>query len=564
MQYRDYQQKLDHLIYSAWALMYRAVLAVSPTGSGKTVLFSNIMLEHASRGVPCMALAHRQELVLQMSLTLARNGVRHRIIAPEKTIKHIMKMHVYFLGRDYYDPNSDIGVGGVDTVSRPKRVREFGAWYARIGLIVMDEAHHVLSDNKWGKAIALFPQTARILGVTATPFRTDGLGLGAHADGIFNYMVEGPEMRWLINEGHLSDYTVYISDAHVDLDGIGLDTKGEFNKLQLKERENASDIVGDVVEAYLKFAAGKLGVTFVSNVEIAHTICKAYNDAGVRAEVISADTPDLLRGDIQRRFEKRELLQIVNVDILGEGYDLPALEVVSMARATMSLGLYIQQFGRVLRTMEGKFKGIIIDHVGNFARHLAPDRRRVHTLDRRPKHAAEKDPDVVPERKCRSCSQPYEAVLPKCPMCGTLPSPPAERTSPAFVEGNLFELDSETLARLRGDIVKVDSTESPGMAKLRHAGAPGIVQAGAAKHHRAAQEAQFLLRESLKLWGGYQRALGRSDPESYGRFYHGFGVDIMTAQTLKKQEAEELTILVNKHIDKMHQEHFTHDIQRFA
>lgn len=553
LQYRDYQQRLDSLIYSAWA-MFRAVLAVSPTGSGKTVLFCNILLEHAARGVPCIALAHRQELVSQMSLTLARNGVRHRIIAPKKTIKNIMRLHVRVLGRDYYDPRSDIAVGGVDTVGRPKRLIEFGAWFSRVGLVVMDEAHHVLDDNKWGKAVALFPTTARVLGVTATPFRTDGFGLGAHADGIFQHMVVGPEMRWLINEGHLTDYKVFISDAHVDLDGISLDKAGEFNKLQLKERENASDIVGDVVRAYLEHAPGKLGVTFVSNVEIAQTIAKEYNAAGVPAEIISAKTPDDLRIDILQRFERRELLQLVNVDIFGEGFDLPALEVCSMARATMSLSLYIQQFGRVLRTLAGKTHGMIIDHVGNYMRHGAPDRKRKYTLDRRPKCAGPRDPDEVPERKCKGCSQPYVTTLTKCPHCKLPPAPPKSRAGPAFVNGNLFELSPEVLAQMRGDILAVDQAVSPAMAKLKYS--PGIVQAGAAKQHRRKQEAQYVLRESLKMWGGYQRALGRTDAVSYQHFYHGFGIDMMTAQTLGVKEATELTGLVNEHISKLDREHF--------
>ena len=200
---RPYQEEVKQEIYEAWGTGNQNVLAVLPTGSGKTVLFAQLTEENP--GASCV-IAHRQELVSQISKALARNGVRHRIIGPSSLIKWIISDHMREFGRSFYDPSNPVAVAGVDTLIR--RQSSLSSWLPTVTQWVMDEGHHILADNKWGKAAAMFPN-ARGLAVTATPERADGKGLGRDAEGLIDHMVVGPSLRWMIDEGYLTDCKIY-------------------------------------------------------------------------------------------------------------------------------------------------------------------------------------------------------------------------------------------------------------------------------------------------------------------------------------------------------------------
>lgn len=555
---RPYQAKLKAEIYAAWSgfTRERVVMAVAATGSGKTVLFSDILQEHA--GVSC-AIAHRQELVNQISLALARNGVRHRIIGPTNVRKFCERVHLRKVGRSYVDQNARCAVAGVDTLLN---LDERDPWFMSVTKWVCDEGHHLLRDNKWGKAVARFPNALGLL-VTATPIRADGKGLGRTADGVVDVMVVAPSMRDLINMGYLTDYRI-VSTQPTDLDLSHLDIStatGDFNKDQVRKAiHKSTQIVGDVVGHYLKWAQGKLGITFAVDVEEAIKIATAFKAAGVPAEVVHAKTPDDLRVEIVQRFERREILQLVNVDLFGEGFDLPAIEVVSFARPTASFSLYAQQFGRALRllldpsllagwdgysdaerryfiSLSTKPKALIIDHVGNVLRHKLPDARNDWSLERRERRGSSKPSDAIPLRTCLDpdCLQPYERVYKCCPYCGNEPEPPA-RSSPEYVDGALDELAPEVLALMRGEIQRIDNA----FVAVPSGAAPEV--AGAIKkRHRERQEAQRALRAAVAWWSGYELAHGRGDAgEQYRRFYFMFGTDVGTAQTLGTKDAGEL------------------------
>ena len=547
MQLRPYQSDVLSGVYDSWQRGARNVLAVLPTGGGKTVIFSEGIRQH--NGGSC-AIAHRQELVSQISLALARDEVRHRIIGPNSVIRWVNQLHIMETGRSYYDPSARCAVAGVDTLVR--RGDELARWAQQVTLWVQDEAHHLLTGNKWGKAVAMFPN-ARGLGVTATPERADGKGLGRHADGVFDTMVEGPGMRDLITAEYLTDYRILCPPSDLDLSDVATGSDGDFNRKPLAAKTRKSSVMGDVVTHYLRHASGRLGVTFAPDVETATELAARFNSAGVAAEVVSAKTPEKIRQEILKRFRRREILQLVNVDLFGEGFDLPAIEVVSMARATQSYALFAQQFGRALRILEGKERAIIIDHVGNVLRHGLPDRPRVWSLDRREKRSGNKKPDdVVPMRVCLNpaCMAPYERVFSACPFCGHVPTP-AGRTAPEQVDGDLVELDPETLAALRGEIAQVDRHPDEVKRMMQKAGHAYPIAKGAANRHEERQRAQTDLREAIAWWAGYQRAAGRPDSESYRRFYFSFGVDVLTAQTLGRPEAEKLTALINATIGRV-------------
>ena len=240
---RPYQSDLKGGIYEAWNGGARNVLAVLPTGAGKTVTFSDIIHDHT--GASCVV-AHRQELVIQISLALASDHVRHRIIGPTNVVKLCVAEHMREIGESYYDPRAVCAVAGIDTLVRRKEA--LAEWLSTVTLWVQDEAHHVLRKNKWGIGVEMFPN-AYGLGVTATAMRADGNGLGRHADGVFDVVVEGPCGRDLINAGYLADYRIFAPPLDLDLTEVPISGQtGDFNPQKLKRAIRKSRIVGDVVD----------------------------------------------------------------------------------------------------------------------------------------------------------------------------------------------------------------------------------------------------------------------------------------------------------------------------
>ena len=575
MKLRPYQSRLKHDVYNAWDAGYKNVLAVAPTGSGKTVLFSDAIKDHDG---PCTAIAHRQELVSQISQALARDEVPHKIIGPKNVVRLVVNNHMDEFGKNYITPASPVAVAGIDTLIR--RQGELSRWCKSVTKWVTDEAHHVLTANKWGKGVAMFPNAIG-LGVTATPTRADGKGLGVHVDGVFETMVEGPHMRELINMGYLTDYRIFAPRTEdLDLANVAIGNNGDFNNRQMVVAVRRSHIIGDIVKHYLRIAPGKLGVTFVPDVQTAKDTAAQFNAQGVPAAVVHAKTPDAERISILRQFKNREILQLVNVDLFGEGFDLPAIEVVQMARPTKSYSLYCQQFGRALRLMLSpilmsawgtytdaqrlrfiaesiKPHAIIIDHVGNIEEsgggHGLPDKRRLWSLDRRERNVrvATLD-DEIPVRACPECTAVYERTFNACPFCGYKPEL-TERSGPEFVDGDLAELDPYTLAVMRGEVDHVDKDIETIRAECNAKYMPRVGVLTQVKRHAERQEIQESLRASIAWWAGYHRSLGRPDNEIYRRFYFKFKFDILSAQALNKKDALLLADKVNKNLGEVYQ-----------
>ena len=537
MRLRPYQQEIHDAITNAWATGHQNVLAVLPTGGGKTVTFSHIVKEEQGSSI---VLAHRAELVAQMSLALAREQVRHRIIGPSSLVRLCVNAHVGELGRPFYDANAKTGVASVQSVTANK---DGAQWFEQVRLWVHDEAHHLLRDNQFGKAVARFPN-ARGLGVTATPGRADGKGLGRHADGLFDTMVMGPTPRWLIDQGFLSQYKIFAPPSNLDLTAVHVTASGDYSPPELKAATQKSTVLGDTVTHYIKHASGKSGLTFADSVENATDIAVRFRAAGVSAEVLTGKTPDALRANVIAKFKNRQVMQIVSVALIDEGFDCPGVEVVSDAAATQSFNRFAQRFGRGLRIMEGKSHMIYLDHVGNTLRHGLPDARREWSLDRRERRSSGKS-DAIPMRTCATwtdvdgvehegCFQPFERVFKECPYCACPVPPPPARSAPEFVDGDLLELDADTLAALRGEIARVDGDP------VIPWGASPEVAGAVRKRHLERQQGQAALRNVIAWWAGLETAQGRGESESYRRFYHRFGVDVANAQTLNAKEAAEL------------------------
>lgn len=552
---RPYQQELKNQIYNHWNdHQHSNVLAVLPTGAGKTVFFSSIIAEHS--GATC-AVAHRQELVSQISLALARNKVRHRIIGPTNVVKMIVRLHMEEVGHSYYDPNSRHAVAGVDTLVR--RGDKLASWLPTVKLWVMDEAHHVLQENKWGKAVNMFPN-ARGMGVTATPSRADGCGLGSHADGVFDKMFVGPSMRDLINMGYLTDYKLYAPPSSFRRDAIKKvsQTTGDFVASEVSKAVNESSlvahdekqIVGDVVRTYQKLLNGMLTVVFAPDVATATELEKQYNDAGIPAKCVHGGMSDAERINAVRKFKNREYLVLTSVAIFDEGFDCPAIEAVQDVSATESFGRFVQRAGRMLRLKDGKDFGRYVDHVGNIERHAVlvdhPEGTKIElchrewTLDRREKSGGKSEKSAV--RACTSCSGTYERYLKKCPYCGEpIPEPAAtQRSSVEWVDGDLHELDPAVLAQLQGEVIGAREDINQYRDEMIGHGLPPHAVKRNVKLHENRLDALVKLDHTLAQWAGYRRAEGLSDSEIFRKFYLTYGVSWLEAQALKAADADKL------------------------
>jgi DNA repair protein RadD len=540
---RPYQQDVETGIFEAWqkpradnTVGTRNVLAVAPTGAGKTAIMSSVTKKITS---PSASIAHRQELVSQISLALARNEIYHDIIAAEPVIRFCIGRHIEELGKNFHHAKAPVATAGVQTIIR--RGDSLKQWCSSVGMWNIDEAHHVTPDNSWGKAVNMFPN-AFGLGFTASPLRADRKPLGRALGGIFDHMVLGPTMRELIRMGYLSEYRLIAPTLSIDRAQIPIsEATGELNQTELRKAAHKSTVTGDIVENYLKFASGMRGIAFVVDIEQAKETAERFNAAGVKAMAVSSKTPDLIRQDAIRRFSRGDLTVLVNVDLFGEGFDVPAVEVVMMGRPTESFGLYLQQFGRALRLFDGKLFGIIIDHVGNYARHGLPDAKRTWSLeqDLRGTPRGQRDPDVLPMRRCTQCFSGYEAITMKCPFCGYVEEPES-RAGPEFVDGDLTELSPEFLARLRGEVEAIEH----GSAGIPYGVTDPAIIGAINKNFRNRQALQTELRDAINLWAGIETTInGRTDSQAYSVFYHKFGVDVLTAQ---KMPAKDMSKLLEK------------------
>lgn len=539
-----YQADMVRQNYDAWSAGARAVLDVLPTGGGKSKIIARHAADGEAAGDIQAIIAHRTELVSQLSGHVASCGIMHRVIAPKQVVAQITQQHRNEYGRSYVNPDARASVVAVDTLIARREI--LTPWARQVRRWTIDEAHHVLRLNKWGTGVSMFPN-AFGLGVTASPSRADGMGLGAHHDGVFNHMVVGPAMRELINMSALCDYEMVCPTSDLEVNEDDFSKDGDLSPKKGRLASKKSHIVGDIVTRYAQYALAKRTIVFVTDVETAHEVATNFNNHGITAAAVSAKTPAAVRNDYINRFRDGRLTVLVNVDLFGEGFDVPACECVIMARPTASLAVYLQQFGRALRLLAGKLYGLIIDMVSNFKRHGFPDKAHHWTLDRREKKAKDKDPEELDElTKCGECSRPYLKVLPCCPHCGAEPfvAEGGGRTLEQ-VDGDMTLLNREELAAMRAAMV----LETPASVAARVEAAAGPAAATVTGNKQMARiVAQRGLADAIAHWAGFQRAKGRSDREIDKRFYAVTSMSVPQALALSRQDMESMTDKVKEWI----------------
>lgn len=403
---RDYQARGRAGIFSAFASGARRVLVVSPTGSGKTTIFTYMADELDQVGKRTLILVHRRELAYQACNRLREFGVGYGLV----------------MAGEPETPYRRVQVASVPTLAR--RIAA-GARIPPADLVIPDEAH-LSTATTWARCLSAYPW-ARVVGFTATPWRLSGKPLA----GLYDDVVVVAHPAELREQGHLCPYVgfAYLAPDVSKLHTVG----GDYNERESAAAMRSGLIVDNILEQWLAHASGLSTVVFAVTVEHSRQLTERFKAAGVRAEHLDGETPLLARQAMLRRVERGEAQVLCNVGVAVEGLDIPRLKCCVLARPTKSVARAIQMMGRVRRPWEGQVARIH-DHAFVIRQHGLPDQERDYTLTAKP----EAPPSL---KRCSKCFAMYTGGV--CPECGSEPKIMGERILRTVQDGERMEFDSQ-------------------------------------------------------------------------------------------------------------------------
>lgn len=438
----------------------RRLVCCAPTGAGKTVIASFMIRGAVANKLRCLFLAHRKELIDQTVAKLADLEIPCGVLMASDS------------RRDDYHV---VQVASVQTLAR--RLDRLPP----ADLVIVDECHHATSDS-YRKVLAAYP-AAVVIGLTATPWRTDKQGLSdIYAD---SALAATP--RELMDLGALVEADYFAYDAP-DLHDVGT-VAGEYNQKDLALACNTNVLVGSVVREYTAHAAGRPAIVFPVNIEHSRRLADEFRAAGYSAQHIDCNTPKIERGAAMDAFRSGRLTVLSSVGVLTEGFDAPTAQVCVLARPTKSLALHLQMLGRVLRPSPGKSRALVHDHSGNLLRHGFVDDDRDYALTATPSR-------VVAMHTCPACMVVFRALKQGvCPHCGTLIALPEERADAGGREDKI---------QVEGRRISMDE-----IRRMREAGARSDLTdrqlARAAAATREEKAAEYLRLQKIQTERGFKR-----------------------------------------------------------
>lgn len=397
MKLRDYQ--FDIIDGTKAKMRYdKSVLIQLCTGGGKTALAASMVKAALGKGKSIMFCVHRKDLIKQTAKAFNDFDIDYSFIAAGYTTNPYAKAHI----------------ASIDTLRN--RLRQSPV----PDLVFIDECH-LAGSKSWSRIINYYKEKgAWIIGLSATPTRLDGVGLGIH----FDQMVQGPTMRWLIDNNYLSDYRMFAPSVP-DLTGIKT-RMGDYSKGELSDRMcTETKLIGDAIRHYREHAPGSRAIVYCVSRKHSEYVTEQFKDAGIAAHHIDGETPMVERGRIIRAFADGEIKVLSNVSLITTGFDLASqvgrdvvVETIIDLAPTQSLSLYLQKIGRGLR-MKDK-PAVLLDHAGNVQRHGMPCEERMWSLyDNARLKGDEDDERAVPVRRCPSCYFCHSPAK-SCPSCGHL------------------------------------------------------------------------------------------------------------------------------------------------
>lgn len=391
IEFRPYQHQAICASRSRIAQGVRRILVNAPTGAGKTCIAAGIVQMAIAKGKHILFLAHRRELIEQCCDKLVQAGV--------------LNFGVIMAGKRLNNAAAPVQVASIQTLIR----RELPP----ANLIIIDEAHRA-NARSYLSILANYPR-AVVIGLTATPERTDGKGL----DDLFDDMVVVETVPNLIEQGYLVKPTCYVGPTG-DLSGVNT-KRGDYDEAQLAEAMDRPKLTGDIIANWLRLARGRQTAVFAVNVAHAEHLAAEFRSAGVSAAMVSGETPRAHREAIIADWKAGHITVVVNVYVFVEGFDYPGLECVVLARPTQSISLYLQAVGRVMRPAPGKSVALVIDHAGCCRAHGAPHIEREWMLEGMAKKRKDKQREADNLKVCEACAMAYEPA-PKLWLAETQPT----------------------------------------------------------------------------------------------------------------------------------------------
>ena len=369
----DYQ--LDLIDRARKQITDKNVMIVSPPGSGKSVVISEIIKRATEKGGKVLFLVHRKELIEQITESLFRHEVN---------LSHVDLLTV---GK---------AKNRLSVIQKPT-------------LIITDEGHHGKASTY--QAIYNYFEDVPRLGFTATPWRMNGSGF----TDTYDVMVEGKSVQWLIDNQRLANYRYY---SLLSIDTSKLKTRnGEYTSQSIDEAFGKA-IYGNVVKEYRQHADGQKAILYAHSIEASRSFSDEFNQAGVVSVHVDSKTPKIERERVMQAFRDGEIQVLCNVDLISEGFDVPDCTVTILCRPTKSLVLFLQQSMRSMRYQPDK-KAIILDHVGNYKIHGLPDTPHdwyeyfVGGWKKKNNKTNE-----VKFKECPECSACYPLTVKICEICG--------------------------------------------------------------------------------------------------------------------------------------------------
>jgi superfamily II DNA or RNA helicase len=421
-----YQRDLVAKFHDALAARHRRILIVCPTGGGKTVIAGEIIKQRTAEFKRTAFVAHRDELLIQ---------------ARDKLNKFDITAGIIKAGRDLdARPQALVQVCGIQTLYA-RGIRGNRMELPPAEDLWIDECHRARAMT-YERLIAAYPN-AVIIGMTATPCRGDGRGLG----NIFEVMLQAPQVGELIEQGYLCKLRIF-APPPPDLRGVAI-SQGDYVINQLSDKMNTDVLVGDFVLHWLRHAGRRRTVVYAVDIKHSIHLVDEMLRSEIKAEHLDGTTKQAEREAILERLRTGETEVVSNCQVLTEGFDLPDLGCIGICRPTRSLGLFRQMVGRGIRSAEGKRDVIILDHSGGVHRHGRPDDPIEWTLDtdkratNRTHQARLREFPDNPWVECKGCGE-QRMRGEACPNCGYLPKPPGRAVD--FIDADLVELGASRKA----------------------------------------------------------------------------------------------------------------------
>ncbi len=413
-----FQDKLVSQLRQAMMRGAKRVLLVSPTGSGKTVMFAYLVSRMANKGVRSNIMVHRQELLDQVGATLKNFDTNFNYVAASEN----------------FEPDPLTHVSSVFTLARRLATVPVPDY------VICDEFHHCIKGSTWANCIDYWAEInpeLRLIGVTATPERLSGEGLGEMAD----EMIIGPGTAELMRDGYLCKYKMFAPKKPLDtshLHSLG----GDYKKDEAEALVNKPSITGNAVAHYRQYLNGAPAIAFCVSRKHAYQVAEDFRASGFRAASIDGTMKKPDRKQMVRDFSNGQLNVMTSCQLVNEGFDVPGMHGAILLNPTQSVARYLQECGRTFRTAPGKEIAYLLDHVGNSAVHGLPDDEREWSLDSKKRKRGKRDPDDIAIRQCGVCGAVCGAAASKCPECG-----------------HVFPIQSRTIREVEGELEEVKRQE---------------------------------------------------------------------------------------------------------